>query len=102
MNKIFIDRPPRIQPELPFDEIEIPAPPAKDKGGYQQLIQFALPLMTIVGYVLISSMGGAGRSPLLLIPMALSVGGVHGFAVWSCSRIARSRPRSSGPTRRSW
>ena len=70
---IYIDRPPRIQPELPFDEIEIPSPPEKEEGGYTQLIQVGLPLITIMGYVLIATLGGSGRSPWLLIPMALSV-----------------------------
>ena len=70
---VYIDRPPRIQPELPFDEIEIPSPPEKEEGGFTQLIQVALPMITIIGYVLIATMGGGGRSPFLLIPMALSV-----------------------------
>ena len=70
---IYIDRPPRIQPELPFDEIEIPSPPDKEEDGYAQLIQVSLPLLTIIGYVLIATFGGSGRSPWLLIPMALSV-----------------------------
>ena len=60
---IFIDRPPRIQPELPFDEIEIPSPPEKEEGGYSQLIQVSLPLLTIIGYVLIATLGGSGRNP---------------------------------------
>ena len=44
-----IDRPPRIQPELPFDEIEIPGPPEKDEAGWARLIQVGLPLLTIIG-----------------------------------------------------
>jgi len=82
---LYIDRPPRIQPELPFDEIEIPGPPDKDKAGFERLIQVGLPLLTIIGYVVISSMGG-GRSPLLLIPMALSVVASVSFSIYSFIR----------------
>ena len=70
---LYIDRPPRIQPELPSDEIEIPPPPEKENTGMSRLIQVALPLLTIVGYILISMVGGQGRSPLMMLPMALSV-----------------------------
>lgn len=83
---MYIDRPPRIQPELPYDEIEIPGPPDKDQGGFERLIQVGLPLLTIIGYVLISTMGGSGRSPLLLIPMALSVFASVGFSIYTFIR----------------
>ena len=85
MNKemLILDRPPRIQPELPFDQIEIPQPPDKDQSGIERLIQVALPLMTIIGYVLIASLGGRGRSPWLMIPMALSVVASTAFAIYS-------------------
>ena len=68
----FASRPPRIQPELPFGEITVPSPPTSDTSGGQQLVQVALPLVTIIGYVFVSAMG-QGRSMLLLIPMGLSV-----------------------------
>jgi DNA segregation ATPase FtsK/SpoIIIE, S-DNA-T family len=80
---IYIDRPPRIQPELPFDEITIPDPPENQEGGYTRLIQVALPLITIIGYVLVSTLGGNGRSPMLLIPMALSVVASVIFSIYS-------------------
>ena len=68
----FTNRPPRIQPELPTGEVVIPAPPTEETGGKQQLIQVALPMVTIIGYVIVSA-SGQGRSMLLLIPMGLSV-----------------------------
>jgi S-DNA-T family DNA segregation ATPase FtsK/SpoIIIE len=68
----FASRPPRIQPELPFGEITLPSPPTSEATGGQQLIQVALPLVTIIGYVFVSAMG-QGRSLLLLLPMGLSV-----------------------------
>jgi DNA segregation ATPase FtsK/SpoIIIE-like protein len=80
---VYIDRPPRIQPELPFEEVEIPSPPEKEEDGRAQLIQVALPLLTIVGYVLIATMGGSGRNPMLLIPMALSVVASTMFSIYS-------------------
>jgi hypothetical protein len=84
----FASRPPRIQPELPFGEIPIPNPPATETGGGQQLIQIALPLVTIVGYVFVSAMG-QGRSLLLLIPMGLSV--IASAVVGLLSMIRNSR-----------
>jgi S-DNA-T family DNA segregation ATPase FtsK/SpoIIIE len=88
---IYIDRPPRIQPELPSDEVEIPGPPEKEEDARARLIQVGLPLLTIIGYVLVSTLGGRGRSPLLLIPMALSVVASTGFAIYSYFKENRRR-----------
>lgn len=88
---IYIDRPPRIQPELPFDEIEIPAPPDKEERGFAQLIQVSLPLITIIGYVLIATLGGTGRTPWLLIPMALAVVGSTIFSIYSYRKEKQRR-----------
>ncbi|MCD4685436.1 MAG: hypothetical protein K8S97_05835, partial [Anaerolineae bacterium] len=68
----FTHRPPRIQPVLPVDEVVIPNPPSTAMTGAQSLIQVALPMVTIIGYVFVSATG-QGRSMLLLIPMGLSV-----------------------------
>ncbi|MDX2076383.1 MAG: FtsK/SpoIIIE domain-containing protein [bacterium] len=85
-NKL-INRPPRIQPDLPQEEVEIPPPPVEDRQG-QPLIQTFLPLITIIGYVIVSSTGQ--RSNLLLVlPMALSVIASSGLAVWMYFRDAR-------------
>lgn len=72
MSAQYIDRPPRIQPTLPIDEIEIPGPPDTAKNASRQLLQVFTPMVTIIGYVFVSLFGG-GRSIALLIPMALSV-----------------------------
>ena len=45
----YIDRPPRIQPELPEGKREIPQPPSLNIPAYDVLIQSALPLVTIIG-----------------------------------------------------
>src|SRR5450759_1596455 len=69
---IFIDRPPRIEPELPSGMYEIPSPPDEpDKIG-QLLQQAFLPMVMIMGYVITSVFGG-GRNMLMMIPMLLSV-----------------------------
>ncbi|MCS6870143.1 MAG: FtsK/SpoIIIE domain-containing protein [Anaerolineae bacterium] len=69
----FINRPPRIQPELPSGEIDIPQPPVPSNTSSQQLlVTVAIPLITILGYVLVSGSGGRG-SVLFVLPMALSV-----------------------------
>src|SRR5215470_10564121 len=69
----YFNRPPRIQPELPEGEFEVPAPPTRE-GGRQSLVQLALPLITVAGYVLVSGARGGGAGSLLfIIPMALSI-----------------------------
>jgi S-DNA-T family DNA segregation ATPase FtsK/SpoIIIE len=90
---VYVDRPPRIQPELPVGEVEIPAPPDKLEGGYARLIQIGLPLLTIVGYILVSSTAGAGRSPAMLIPMGLSVVASVAFSVYSYRREQQLQQR---------
>ncbi|MBV7336099.1 hypothetical protein KFU94_49265 [Chloroflexi bacterium TSY] len=82
----IIDRPPRIQPELPVDEIEIPGPPEKEERGWERLIQVGLPLLTIIGYALVS-----GRSPRMMIPMALSVVGSVLFSIYSYFKEKKRR-----------
>ncbi|NJN66782.1 MAG: hypothetical protein HC884_08730 [Chloroflexaceae bacterium] len=89
--EIIIDRPPRIQPELPSDEREIPSPPDKQEEGYARLIQVALPLITIIGYILVSTMYRGGRSIWLLIPMGLSVVASVGYSLYSYFKEKRRR-----------
>ena len=86
-NPLVIDRPPRIQPELPFDEIEIPAPPEKNQSGWERLSQMALPLVMIVSFVFMGAMGG--RNMLMMIPMSLAVVASGGIAVYSYIRENR-------------
>jgi DNA segregation ATPase FtsK/SpoIIIE, S-DNA-T family len=83
LNPTPIDRPPRIQPELPLDEVEIPKPPEPQAESRSRLIQIGLPLVTIVGYVLVSSLGGTGRNIGMLIPMALSVVASTAFSIYT-------------------
>ncbi len=90
-SKIPSSRPPRLQPELPFGEVTIPQPPEREHNGVSQMLQVAVPLVTIIGYVLVSSMGGVGRNPVLLLPMMLSVlaSAALGFYVYREERRIR-------------
>ena len=78
---VLINRPPRIQPDLPQEDIDIPEPPDTDKGG-QTLVQMFLPLLTIIGYVIVSA-SGQGRNIAMLIPMGLSVVASSGLGLWT-------------------
>ena len=85
---LVIDRPPRIQPELPFDEVEIPSPPDKGQSGWEQLAQMALPLVTILAFVFLAG-GGGGRSALMIIPMGLAVVASAGLGIFTYLRQKR-------------
>ena len=65
----YIDRPPRIQPELPIKEVEIPQPPEEGSRAGQDLLNLLIPLVTIIGFVLVSGTGNA----LFIIPIGLAM-----------------------------
>src|SRR4051812_33183599 len=67
----YFTRPPRIQPELPSGEQQLPTPPTP-QGERQSIAQLGLPIITILGYILVSG-GRGGSSLLFVLPMALSV-----------------------------
>ena len=71
--RTFIERPPRIQPELPQQIIDIPSPPDQRDQGLGELMHIALPLLMIVGYIMVAFMGDGNSNPLLIVPMALSI-----------------------------
>ena len=71
--RTFIERPPRIQPELPQQIIDIPSPPDQRDQGLGELMHIALPLLMIVGYIMVAFMGDGNSKPLLIVPMALSI-----------------------------
>ncbi len=68
-DKLFIDRPPRIQPELPQGEFTIPAPPTQEQRE-QSVLQLLLPALAVLGYVVFLVIGGT-RTPWLVFPMLL-------------------------------
>jgi len=65
----YIDRPPRIQPELPIKEVEIPQPPEEGSRAGQDLLNLLIPLVTIIGFVLVSGTGNV----LFIIPIGLAM-----------------------------
>lgn len=77
----FLERPPRIQPELPETVITIPQPP-QEQDDQQPLWQAAVPIITILGYVLVSA-SGSGASVAFIIPMALTVFISTGIVVYN-------------------
>lgn len=81
----FMNRPPRIQPELPRLEIQLPRPPEDRNTGIEILLRVALPLITIIGYVIVAATG-QGRNLLLIIPMGLSVIASSGLAYYSYNK----------------
>jgi S-DNA-T family DNA segregation ATPase FtsK/SpoIIIE len=82
MAQTFFNRPPRIQPEIPIGEIQIPNPPAKGTiTGRLGLLTLALPLVTIVSYSFLASRGG---NPLLILPMGIAaiITSIVGYLSW--------------------
>jgi len=84
----LLNRPPRIQPRLPMQEVEIPAPP-DDQGNSGSMLELLLPLVTIIGYVIIA-FSGQGRSFALIVPMgAAMVGSI--YVGWRRSQAERQQ-----------
>ena len=71
-DKKYIDRPPRVEPQLPAGVFNIPNPPDTESNAGQLLQQAFLPMIMIFGYIL-ASLFGQGRNMLMMIPMFLSV-----------------------------
>jgi DNA segregation ATPase FtsK/SpoIIIE, S-DNA-T family len=57
---------------MPQGEIQLPPAPKKQDKGSMALRQSLLPIITIIGYVLVSVFG-QGRNLLMIVPMGLSV-----------------------------
>ncbi len=70
----YIDRPPRIQPELPIQEIPIPNPPeTAANNGATDITQVLIPLLSIVGFGVFAGAGNIwGMLPMGMV-MGLSV-----------------------------
>lgn len=97
-NNRYIDRPPRIQPELPRGIVDIPNPPKEEER--QPLWQAAIPVVTILGYVLVSATG-QGSSIAFLVPMALAVIISTGLTIYNAiNSWRRSRQKRADYARR--
>ena len=68
-----IDRPPRIQPELPVQEIPIPNPPEQNQASAQDMLTQIVPLLSIVGFAFFAGTGNAGAAIPMALVMVLSV-----------------------------
>jgi DNA segregation ATPase FtsK/SpoIIIE-like protein len=80
----YIDRPPRIQPELPVDVVELPSPPDERQRNRMDLGTMLLPVISILGFAFVAG----SRNPLFMIPMGLTV------VVTIIVAIARARKES--------
>ncbi|HCS40070.1 MAG TPA: hypothetical protein DIW44_10870 [Anaerolineaceae bacterium] len=81
-DKIFIDYPPRIEPQLPSGVFNIPNPPDTEIDFKQLIQQAALPTVMIMGYIL-ASVFGQGSNMMMMIPMFLSVLATIALAVYT-------------------
>lgn len=88
---VLIDRPPRIQPELPVETIEIPSPPQPGESALAQLIQMGLPLLTMVAFMFMMMSSGGRSSPWMVLPLVLMVVSSGGLAAYSYLKEKRDR-----------
>lgn len=93
MSNRYIDRPPRIQPDLPVDTVEVPPPPRNNERGNQNFLQALAPIVTILLYIIVTSTGQGRRSMAFLLPMAAGVLISTGITVYVSWRAARQTRR---------
>jgi type VII secretion protein EccCb len=98
-DKLFIDRPPRVEPELPSGIYPIPNPPETEDNPGQVLSQAFLPMIMILGYILVSLLG-QGRNMLMMVPMLLSVVGSVALAVYTYQQDKKKREEQAAAYRR--
>jgi type VII secretion protein EccCb len=99
--KIFIDRPPRIEPQLPSGTFNIPNPPDTKENFGQLLQQAFLPAVMIMGYLLMAMFGGGqGSGLMMMIPMGLSVVATIALAVYTNSRERKQREEAEAAYKR--
>jgi len=98
-DKIYIDYPPRIEPQLPSGVYNIPNPP-DTKVDFKQILQQAvLPMIMILGYVL-ASVFGKSNNMLMMIPMFLSMAATIALAIWSNSQDRKQREEAEAAYKR--
>lgn len=81
-DKTYIDRPPRIEPELPSGVYTIPNPPDTEIDVGRLLQEAFLPMIMIMGYFL-ASIFGQGRNMLMMVPMLLSIVGAVALSIYT-------------------
>ncbi|MGB8213735.1 MAG: FtsK/SpoIIIE domain-containing protein [Anaerolineales bacterium] len=98
--KIFIDRPPRIEPQLPSGMFTVPDPPDTKESTGQLLQQAFLPAVMIMGYILASVFGGQQGGMIMMIPMGLSVIATICLALYSAMRDRKQREEAEAAYKR--
>ena len=98
-DKIYIDRPPRIEPELPSGVFNIPNPPDTEIDFGRILQQAFLPMIMIMGYIL-ASIFGKGRNMLMMIPMLLSIVATVALALYTNSQERKQREEAEAAYKR--
>ncbi|HSO11384.1 MAG TPA: FtsK/SpoIIIE domain-containing protein [Anaerolineales bacterium] len=98
-DKKYIDRPPRIEPQLPAGIFTIPNPPDTEVKFGELLQQAFLPMIMILGYLL-ASLFGQGRSMVMMIPMLLSVVATVALAVYTNSQERKQREAAEAAYKR--
>ena len=99
-DKIFIDRPPRIEPQLPAGQYTIPNPPDTEKNAGQLLQQAFLPAVMIMGYMLAAMFGKGSSNLLMMIPMLLSVFATIALAVYTNMKDRKQREEAEAAYKR--
>jgi type VII secretion protein EccCb len=98
-NKVYIDRPPRIEPGIPSGVNNIPNPPDTEVKVGQLLQQAFLPMVMILGYILVS-MFGQGRNLAMMVPMVLSVVATVALAIYTNISEKKQREEAEAAYRR--
>jgi DNA segregation ATPase FtsK/SpoIIIE-like protein len=78
----YIERPPRIEPELPAGNYTIPNPPDTEVDPARILQEALLPLLMITGYFL-AAIFGQGRNMLMMVPMLISIVGAVALSIYA-------------------
>ena len=99
-DKIFIDRPPRIEPQLPSGLFTIPNPPDTKENTGQLLQQAFLPMVMIMGYILASAFGGQKGGLLMMVPMGMSVVATVSLALYSAMKDRKQREEAEAAYKR--
>ncbi len=97
--KKYIDRPPRIEPQIPSGVFQIPNPPDTEENIGQLLQQAFLPAIMILGYLL-ASIFGQGRNMIMMVPMLLSVIGTVALAFYTHFRERKQREAAEAAYKR--
>ena len=98
-DKIYIDYPPRIEPQLPSGVFNIPNPP-DTKIDFKQILQQAvLPMIMILGYIL-ASVFGKSNNLLMMIPMFLSMIATIALALWTTGQDRKQREEAEAAYKR--